>query len=442
MGEQPAGAGDGSKVRFLNELYPVGFFGLIFVNTLFNQWTVYAHAPPGSRAGAGVGTLMLMGYLLQGLLNPLVGLAGDRMRARGGTRRLLSLGAAPLLLAVFATLWRESSPVVLALGYCLLFTVVMQPWVSLLPAIATTPQVRLRMTLTGALMALVASGVALLAGPLLVERFGLGALSSVGAVVFVLTVLIPAVLVREPAARAPARMDSSGPLMEQLAAVGRSVVVRRFVAGSMLLTATLMSLVVSAPYVAGAVLHRSQSATSVLNGFLVAGMLVSVAVLARLGKRVAPLTLLLAGAVVALCVLVVLSGVTVLPPGPVTWTVCAAGFFALGSVALSVLVLPSLVAAKLSDEDGRGREGLFFGLSGVATCFGNALGAFAASNLLSLARDASDPTGLQATLAIATLFAAAAVVVLPKGAQKPATAPGEAEERPARSDQGTDRGIG
>jgi hypothetical protein len=53
-------------------------------------------------------------------------------------------------------------------------------------------------------------------------------------------------------------------------------------------------------------------------------------------------------------------------------------------------------------------------LSGVATGFGNAVGAFAASSLLPLARDAGDSTGLQATIAVSAVLAIASVFVLPR----------------------------
>lgn len=398
--------------RLLNELYPLGFFGLLFTNTLFNQWIVYSN---GQRR---VGAVMLVGYVLQGLANPLLGLAGDRLRASFGTRRPLSLLAAPLMLGVFFSLWSDTAPVVLVLAYCLLFTTVMQPYLALLPSVAATPQLRLRMTLTGSFFGLAASGAALLAGPLLVQRLGFGALAKVGAAVFVTTLLVPLLVVREAKVN-PADARGKGSPAE-LFEVLRRPAVARFVLGSLLLTATLMALVVSGPFVAGAVLHEPQSATAVLNGFLVAGMLVAVGLLAKLGKRVAPLSLMRAGATVGVSVLVVLGGVTLLEPSHLSWALCAAGFFVLGYLALSVLALPSLVVAKLADEDGKGREGVFFGLSGIATGFGNAVGAFTASSLLPLARDAADPTGLQATLIVAAVLAVTALFALPSRVGAPA----------------------
>ncbi len=392
-----------------NELYPLGFFGLLFMNTLFNQWIVFSQSARGKVGG--VGTLLLVGYVLQGLANPVVGLTGDRLRAQWGTRRPLVLVAAVPLLVVFGLLWRQPTSTWLVPVYCVVFAFVMQPYISLLPSIATTERVRLRMTLTGSFCALAAAGAALLAGPLLVERSGFGSLATVGAGAFVLALLVPVLLIRE-AKVSPVTAPSVGSLF-QLTELFRAPTVRRFVVGSLLLTATLMSLVVSAPWVAGAILGRGQSATAVLNGFLVAGMLVSVALLGRLGKRFTPLALMRVGALVGVGVLVVLGAATLFPAHDATLVACAGGFFVLGYLALSVLALPSLVAAKLSDEDGRGREGLFFGLSGVATGFGNALGAFVASTLIGVGRDASDPVGVRATVVAACGMAIVAARVLP-----------------------------
>jgi predicted MFS family arabinose efflux permease len=82
---------------------------------------------------------------------------------------------------------------------------------------------------------------------------------------------------------------------------------------------------------------------------------------------------------------------------------------ALGYVALTVVAIPSRAAARLAAE-GRDREGLFFGLSGLANGLGNALGAFAASALLA----SHTLEGVRATIAFAGLAALAAALALPR----------------------------
>ncbi len=156
-----------------NELYPLGFFGLLFVNTLFNQSIVFSHS-----SGSGTGALLLSGFVLQGLANPAVG--SDWVRRRFGSRRLVFVLSAPALLLVDAALWWPGAPMVLAPLYCFAYAAVTQPYLALLPAVARDEKTRLRFTLVGALCALLAAAAALLLGPAVIARFGFEGLATIG----------------------------------------------------------------------------------------------------------------------------------------------------------------------------------------------------------------------------------------------------------------------
>jgi Na+/melibiose symporter-like transporter len=382
-------------------LYPAGFFGFLFLNTLFNQWVVVAHA--------SAGPLLLVGYAAQGLLSPFWGHLGDRARARFGTRRVLTLAAVPVVLLAFWGALTAQAPAAVVLLYCLCFSVALQPYLALIPSLAATDSARAHAMTVGMAFALGAAAAALVAGPLVVQRFGLGGLALAGAAVFALTSGLPALLVREradggKAALAPGRLWAA--LREALGGAQA----RRFVAGATLLTATQMALVVSGPFVAGALLARPVAATAVLNGFLVAGLFGALGLMVRFGRRAHPLTLLRAGAVLASATLAVLGLVTLLPPSRLADLLCAACFLCLGSLALAVVALPPLVASRLSEA---GREGVFLGLSGASNGFGNALGALVASSLV----QGGTRAGLQLTIAFAAASAALAAIVLPRHAE-------------------------
>lgn len=134
-------------------IYPVGFFGFLFLNTLFNQWVVCAHA--------SAGPLLMVGYAAQGLASPFWGHLGDRVRARFGSRRLVTVLAAPLVIAAFAGALDADAPVALVLAYCLSFSVALQPYLALIPTLAPTDAERGRAMSLGMAFALGAAAAAL-----------------------------------------------------------------------------------------------------------------------------------------------------------------------------------------------------------------------------------------------------------------------------------------
>jgi Na+/melibiose symporter-like transporter len=178
--------------RRRNELYPLGFLGLLFVNTLFNQWIVFSHS-----SGGGTGALLLAGFTLQGLANPGIGHGSDWVRRRFGSRRWVFLISAPALLLINAGLWWPGAPTVLAPLYCVAYSMVMQPYLALLPAVAADEKTRLRLTLEGAVFALLAAAAALLVGPWAISRFGFEGLAAIGCGVLVVVLIIPLLLVKE-----------------------------------------------------------------------------------------------------------------------------------------------------------------------------------------------------------------------------------------------------
>lgn len=381
-------------------LYPVGFFGFLFLNTLFNQWVVFAHA--------SAGPLLLAGYAAQGALAPFWGHLSDLARARWGSRRLLTLCATPLLLLAFAGAMDAEAPAAAVLLYCLCFSVGLQPWLAMIPGLAHGDAARSRAMAVGMAFALGAAASALVAGPLLVARLGLSGLALAGAAVFALTSAVPALLVREGAA--PASGARPAKLWAALREALQSPRARRFVLGATLLTATQMALVVSAPFVAGTLLGRGHGATAALNAVLVVGLLAALAAMARFGKRAHPLSLLRAGALVGAGALAALGAVTALPPGLAKDALCGAAFLALGALALCVVALPPLVAARLAEDHGGGQDGVFMGLSGAANGLGNALGALAAASLV----QGGTLVGLRATLAFTFTAAVLAALALPQ----------------------------
>jgi GPH family glycoside/pentoside/hexuronide:cation symporter len=386
-----------------NELYPLGFFGIAFLNTLFTQWIVYFHAPPGTERGDArgwIGYVLLAGFVIQGVLNPCIGSLADRL----GRRRPFILAAALPLTAVFLALWRRwETPVAIALllAYSSLFVTMTQPYFALLPSVAGTVERRTRFVLTGAVFGLLASIAALVLGASFTKGDSFEQLGVVGACVLAATLYLPALLVVEP----PVRPVDHPPFLAGVRELLRDPGLRLLLVANGLVVFSVTTLTILGPYVTETLVRKPRDYTATLNGFLGVGMLVSVPLMGLLSKRVAPLRLLQSGAFLG--GLVALVGPAV---GAVLWPWWA-GFFLLGWLLLTSLSVPPLVLSKLADRDGRRREGLFFGLNGLAVNLGCAVSSRATTLLLELGRSPENPTGVRATLlAVGGALVAAAVL--------------------------------
>ncbi len=393
-------------------IYPLGFVALALLDTLFTQWAVYFHTE-GAEATATsarfVGVALLGGYALQSALNPLLGAASDGLRHRWGRRRPFVLAGAPVLAIAFAGVWQVGGVAGLALIplYCAAFTLVAQPYTTLLPTIAPVEATRVRLMLIGSMLGFTASGAALVGGPAILEVGSFASLGVIGFTAAWLFLFVPALLLREP----PAAREAA-PAREPFFASAKQLVaqrpVRRFLVGNMCLFAGVGLLTMISPFIPEALIGRERSYTAVLNAWLFGGMMAALPVMVRIGGRVHPASIMAAGALAGAAVLGVMSA-AVLGGASALW-LWWLGYLLLGATVLLALAGPSLVLSRLAERDGRGREGLLFGLNGaIAIGLGRAIAALAMGALFGGLVPVSSATGALSSMVVAgSLFAGAA----------------------------------
>lgn len=395
--------------------YPLIAAGILFLGTLTNQWVIGARALPGESARLAAdqaARILALGFVLQAVLNPLVGALGDRLRARWGTRRGLIVVGAPLQALGFLAVWRDDTPVAVAIlvtQACMVF--VNQPWTAMLPAVASDQALRVRLSAASGAAGLLGAVVALALGPWLVGSGGPASLGPAGAGIFLLLVLLPALLLREaapaPAQQAPLQRIAAWTLL-------RRGPVQRVLAVQALLGLAVLSLTAVVPPAAALLVGRTPAQ---LNAWLAGGMLLGPLLLALLANRLGPARLLAAAATAGALALTPLALLR-----PQTFSLWAAGLLLLGAVSLLALAIPPLLLARLSDEEskrsGSARDGLLFGLGGTALCLGQAAGSALTGGLLGAHADAE---GLIEVL-LAAAAALASVAALEFSAENSAPA--------------------
>lgn len=384
-----------------NFVYPLGFLGIGFVDTLFSQWIVYLHAPPGISPGhqvRSIGTVLLISYLLQGLLNPLLGPLSDRLRHRLGPRLpLIQIASLPMALSFFQ-LWRTTAfwpSLGLICAYGLLFVMVVQPYMALLPALADSRQ-RVRYSLIGGVLSLVASGAALIVGPQLIADGDFWIFGLAGCLALVVTVFLPSLLLREihPQPRPPAM-----PLLRQLREVAGLNGLGRFLLGNACVILTILTLTMLSPYLCETLLGQSRSYTSTINFSAFAGVLLAVGYVAWRGARQSFVRLMQRLALADGLLLVILALLSLKFQLPLLlWQ---GAFLLLGCLIFIGMMAPNLVLAEFSDRDPQQRRGAIFGLNGLTVNCANAAAAKATAGLLSLGKSVQAPLGVQSALLFA-----------------------------------------
>ncbi|MBL4846107.1 MAG: MFS transporter [Planctomycetes bacterium] len=432
-----------SGVRLRNELYPLGFLGIILLDTLFKQWVVYFYAPPDARlapggtasalgSAKGIGVFLLIGFLLQALASPWVGQISDRLRTPFGRRRPVILLSLPVLALSFIATWQGWAPSWIAVpAYCLAFTLVAGPYLTLLPSLATTEKTRIRMSLTGAILALVGLGCALMGGPRLIERYGYGALAWVGLAGLGLTLLPATLLLKEAEPEgepAPGGLAGYARELKEVAAVPGLL---RFLIANGLLQGGFAALVIAAPYITEALLREPAAETERLNSGLFVGMLVTIPLIAVTAHRLRSGGQIRTAAATGALTLLVLGGLSVLgaseTPAPLRWAV---GFFLLGLPAMAGMALPPVILAAFADADAKDRQGAVFGLNGAAINLGNGLAAIGTTAFLDLGKTAAEPTGVRGVVLGVGLAFLLAAIVFPATPAPPPEPEGKPEPDP------------
>jgi GPH family glycoside/pentoside/hexuronide:cation symporter len=401
-----------------NFLYPIGAMGFGFANTLFNQWIVYFHARSGTSAL--IGSLLLLNFMGQGLFNPILGYLGDRFQHRWGRRRFfLLLGALPLALS-FQGVWLFHDPgwsLLFICSYGLLFVTVVQPYVALLPVMAPTPAARVRYSLATGVCSLVATGCALLLGPLLLERLSFAQLGTIGAGAIIVTLFIPALLMHEPLTPPLAGAASGRAFMNEMLSLWRNPALRAFVLGNGCVTGAVIALTLVSPFVGEALLGQERGYTRVLNSCTFAGVLLAISFVSLWGRHLSFVTMLralLAWNSMLILLLSVLHWQWRLP-AQVWWL----GFVSIGCLLLISMMSPSVVLSEISDTDGGKRTGLIFGLNGLVMNFGNALTSQLSALLLTRGHSAAEPVGVYSVLILAAVAAITGGVLLKQARVRP-----------------------
>jgi glycoside/pentoside/hexuronide:cation symporter, GPH family len=411
-------------------LYGSGALGASVLLQTILLWLVYFYAPP---AGQGVlllpptlvGLALAAGRVVNALSNPPIAFWSDRSRTRWGRRRPFIAVGAPLLAACFALLWMPPAApqamvfvyvtAVLA-GFFFLFSLAMNPYAAMLPEITPGGRGRAAAASWQAGASLGGVGVAMIASPWLIQRWGFGAMGVVLAAFALVCLWV--VGVRVPAAIAPAASITAarrGAFFAEVAAVLRHRGFRVYVLSLALLWLGTSMVNTTVVYVVTVLMGLPRDHVAIVLGAAFVCTIAALPALTR-ASRTFGTARALTWALGATSVIVPLIAAIGLRGMPFTPAVQGYAIIVLAATPLAaLLVFPNVVLADIAEADrvasGRGREAMFYAVQGLGLNGATALSSALLGVLLSLGYSPGRALGLRLIPVVAAACTLAALLV-------------------------------
>ncbi|HOD48503.1 MAG TPA: MFS transporter [Candidatus Hydrogenedentes bacterium] len=399
-----------SKLPFRTKLvFGLAGLGMNLPDLLLLQWLMKRYVPGTEDAVPLVAPRLfaaayMIGRICEAIYCPIIASWTDNFRSANGRRiPFIRRGIIPFALVVFllynppidgTSIINFVYLLVLFQAYLFLYSLVVTPYLALLPEL--TPDVEERVSLTVAQsLFLVVSSVCFAFAGVLIATLGYRITAGIVACIAVLSFVPIGWTVRE---RQPMNLEDGLPRVPMIRGM---LLTLRNPAFLVIAISTafywfgLQIIIALVPYWVETVLEKSEAFTTVLMGFFVVFNVASFFLMQKLsslfGKyRVFLLTLLGSGAVFAM-----FAGVGAIPVGGVIpQTMLVMAF--VGVTVAGFMVLPFALLSDAVDYDerltGQRREGMFFGVQGIFQKLMIGLGIVTLSNLKGLGNAQADAT--------------------------------------------------
>ncbi len=361
-------------------IYSLGGFGSSLLLQTVLLWVFYYYAPPPDQAlparvtPALLGLAMGLGRLVEALVNPLVAHWSDRRRGRGGRRRPVILLGAPLMAIAFALLWRPPDASITPANFIylsvwlgvffLMFTLVLNPYMALLPESTQPGRDRVSTSAWQSVFTLTGTAVAFVASAQLAARAGFPMMGLILAPLGFLPLLVAGLAVRERAI-ADVRVN----LVPALRAATGNRLFRIYIAGLALLWLGLSTVSLAMALIVTVLMGLPRAAVGTVLGVSVAARVAATPLVTSLAHRIGSHRALLSAMSLAGVLLPLLATIG-LWPVPLSAPVQGYVLVALASPSLAALfVLPNALLADITQtstgETGQRLEGMFFAFQGL-----------------------------------------------------------------------------
>ncbi len=415
--------------RWLGPFYGFGYLGVAVVAQVVMMWVTYFYSPP-PEAGLTiyvpislVGWAMVIGRMVDAIADPLVAVWSDNTTSRWGRRIPFILFGAPPLILSFIFLWKPPVAEIswfnflyLALvlsAFFFFFTVVVAPYLALLPEIARGVRQRVNLAAWQAFFNIIGLAIAMVGSALLVERFGFFTMGLVIGLVALISYWIPALTVAE---RRPEGRTTGIGFWQSIVLTLRNRPFIFYILSQICFWFGFNMVMITAAYFVTVVMGLGEGQVGLTLGLTMLVAMISFPLITLLARKKGTKSAMLFTTALFVVILAALAsfGRWPLPISP-----ALQGFILFGAAGVplaGLFVLPNAIVAELTDYDqaitGQRREAIYYGMQGLAVKAAMGLSSLGVSLLLNtFGYSQSRPLGILLSGPVAAFFTLVGFVI-------------------------------
>ncbi len=411
-------------------LYGMGYLTVALTTDMTLTWLLKRYRPDPTDPRWDVlatelawAVALVLGRVMDAVADPLIGYWSDRIRTRWGRRKPFILVGAPFLALMFIAIWLppDSAPTLLngvylaamASLFFFAFTIVVCPYLSMLPEITSDPRERVSITAWQGGFNIVGAVAGMVVAGWLIETYSYTVMALVFAPAVLLFAWAP-LLVPTPLAGEESSRLALGQAIRQTL---RNPLFVPYVVSQVCFWIGLRIVMGAGAKIVEVRANVGETGQGAVmaSALLAAGILLPVVqwLAGRFGKK----PVLMASMVWFGLFMVPLAFVGQLPVGLAPLTQAFVVMALIGPAISAIFVLPNAMVADIVDHDesmtGERREAIYFGVQGLLVKAGLGVGAATAGILLGrLGETATSQGGFIACPLVAMLFAWVAAVAL------------------------------
>ena len=361
--------------------YGVGSIGVALLTQVVVQWVTYFYAPPAERGlisllpMALVGLAMVIGRIVDAVADPVIGIWSDNSRYEGGRRLpFIKYGMIPLALS-FMLIWipmggsELSRFVYLAVmlgAFFFFYTVVVAPYLALLPELSDSHNERTKLSAWQAGFNIAGLAVAMVGSAWLIENYNFKVMGIVLGLVALVSFAITAFTVQERRTFDPGEPIS---WKESMRLTLQNKPFLYYLGAQLLFWFGFNMTMIVIPYVVTVLMVLDEGSVGLVLGVALVLSVICFPLIVSLCNKHGYKKILILTMTIQALVLAALGFVGLWPGNiPVFWqgliTVAFAGFPLAG-----FFVIPNAMLAELTEYDyaqtGRRREAIYFGVQGL-----------------------------------------------------------------------------
>jgi GPH family glycoside/pentoside/hexuronide:cation symporter len=394
--------------------YSSGNLGSTIIGELAAMWIVFFYTPLAPVLL--VGGVVFLGRIVDAIANPLVGHLSDKLKSRFGRRIPFIAAGTPFLITAFILIFHPpvatesvTNAIYLAVMMSFLwifFTVVVAPYLALLPEIVSSRSERINLATYMAIFGILGLFIAFLGSGFLIEHFDFRIMAIVTGAIVLISFYVPVIFIRETPWSSAKEVSLS--LTQAIKQCFRNKPFLYYVSGHVLVMMGISIASAAAPFIVTVLMGVGQEWAGYALGLMIGVALLFFPVVNYLAKRFGKKPVAAASILIFSILVSMFGTVGVFPFPPFYYGL---SLITLMGIALSgSMAIGNAIIADVIDHDERmtgfRREAMYFGVQGLLVKSGTGVSVLILTLLLDVfGKTPAEPLGVTLAGPVAGIIA-------------------------------------